>query len=111
MIPGKQTGGIAALNHRLIAVTPSGSIQTPTPSARGVLGQEKTVLARVLFLLGIALLAMGGWLYYDSLQPRECSIEQPEREVSAAAGQTQEVIFQLTNPTNQMVRIVGLADC
>lgn len=69
------------------------------------------MLARILFVLGIVLLALGGWLYYDSLQPAQCVIEMPEREVASQPGQEQDVNFLVTNPTNQMVRIVGLADC
>jgi hypothetical protein len=50
-------------------------------------------------------------LYYDSLQPAQCVIELPEREVVSQPGQEQELSFLVTNPTNKMVRIVGLADC
>ncbi len=69
------------------------------------------MLPRLLFLLGIACLATGAWLYYESLPPPPCEIEQPEREVAAVAGQEQDVIFRITNPSNNVVKIVGLADC
>ena len=69
------------------------------------------MLPRLLFIVGLCFLALGGWLYYDSLPPPLCTIENVEREVESKPEQEQEVIFTLTNPTNEMVKIVGLADC
>lgn len=68
-------------------------------------------MVRVLVILGLLCFAVSGWLYYDSLPPPLCTIDQPERELTLSPQSEHEVIFTLTNPTNAVVRVVGLADC
>ena len=68
-------------------------------------------MVRILFVAGMLCLAAGGWLYYDSLHPRLCTIDAPERTLELPAGKEHSVSFTFTNPTNDVVRIVGLADC
>ncbi|MFT3879403.1 MAG: hypothetical protein QM703_07065 [Gemmatales bacterium] len=69
-------------------------------------------MIRFLFIIGVVLLALSGWLYYDSLPPPLCTFNTEEIELFDAKPETEhEVRFTLTNPTNEMVKIVGLADC
>jgi len=69
-------------------------------------------MIRLLFTLGIALIALGGWLYYDSLPPPLCTFNTEEIELLDIQPDSEhEVRFTLTNPTNEIVKIVGLADC
>lgn len=69
-------------------------------------------MIRLLFSLGLILLALGGWLYYDSLLPSVCTFNTEEIELHDVQPESvHEVLFTLTNPTNEMVKIVGLADC
>lgn len=69
------------------------------------------MVVRILYIIGFACLALGGWLYYDSLPEPLCTIEAPERVVDSEPFHEQEIVFTLTNPSSQTVRIVGLADC
>jgi len=48
---------------------------------------------------------------YDSLPPPICTFNQEEYELTTTAESDREILFTITNPTNDIVRIVGLADC
>lgn len=67
-------------------------------------------MVRILFIAGVLCLALGGWLYYDSLPPPECTFDSTEQSLPLAAGQVHPIIFKLTNPSTAVVRVVGLAD-
>ena len=67
---------------------------------------------RTLYTLGLLLLALGGWLYYDSLPPPVCTFNHEEQELNNLNPNSEhELLFTLTNPTTELGRIVGLADC
>ncbi len=69
-------------------------------------------MIRILVTLGLLCLALAGWLYYDSLPPPLCTFNHEEIELNDINPDSErELIFTLTNPTNEIVRIVGLADC
>jgi len=75
---------------------------------------EHLVVIRVstLLIASAICFATSGWFYYDSLHPRLCTIDSPKRTLELTAGQEQHsVTFTFTNSTNDIVRIVGLADC
>jgi hypothetical protein len=70
------------------------------------------LLARFCFLVGISLLAWGG---YSALAPSHTPVLQPESTdievLESVAGQEREVVIRLYNRSRRPVRVLGLAEC
>lgn len=61
---------------------------------------------------GLALLGLAAYDFFLPAAEPRATIDQPERTFEAlAAGRTYDVVFQLRNPTNQVVRVVGMETC
>jgi hypothetical protein len=78
------------------------------------------MIHRVILLLGTAMLALAGGLYFvedegvvstDEPEQEVVSIDEPERELLLPAGTATRLTFRINNPTRRAVRVLRLSGC
>lgn len=70
------------------------------------------VISIIATLLGLGLLAVSAWQYFDSEDVPGLTVEESEREISSCAiGQTKVITFPFHNRARRPVQIIGLAPC